>query len=93
MCPLPVPKIPFSSLDASTSSETEEILNELFGESSSTGAPEAESTTESEESLPPDPYVEPPQRAAVPLPVVSILSNIFSDQVTNAQLNLSFHSF
>ena len=83
------PLIPFSPLDASTSSETEEILTEIFGESSSLGATEAESTTDSEESLPPDPYVEPPKRAAV----VSILSNIFSDQVTNAQLNLSFHSF
>ncbi len=83
------PLIPFSPLDASTSSETEEILTEIFGESSSLGATEAESTTDSEESLPPDPYVEPPKRAAV----VSILSNIFSDQVTNAQFNLSFHSF
>ena len=58
-------KYPCSSPDPSTASETEETLNELFGDSSPTDAPQADSSTESEESLPPDPYVEPPKRPTV----------------------------
>lgn len=50
----------FISLDPSTASETEEILEELFGRSTPSAA-----SSDTEDSIPADPYVDPPKRPSV----------------------------